>query len=88
MHISKSPVVSQGEACVQADLAQCRRTHSNDSAGQAPPCDTSALEDAGSLWVTLPSHQGWERLKLSNPGALKGGGWMAACFVTRSTNAE
>lgn len=62
MHISKSPVVSQGEARVQADPAQCSRTHSNDLAGQGPPCDMSALEDGGSLWVTLPSHQGWERL--------------------------
>lgn len=66
MHISKSPVVSQGESCVQADLAQCSRTHSKDLAGQVTPCGMSALEDGGSLWVTLPGHQGWERLDVKS----------------------
>lgn len=49
---------------MQADPAQWRRTHPNDLAGQiiTSPCDTSALEDGGSLWVTLPAYQGWERL--------------------------
>lgn len=66
MHISKSPVVSQGESWAQADPAQCSRTHSNDLAGQVPLCDISASEDGGSLCVTLPIRAGkgwsWEIL--------------------------